>query len=189
MRSLLASDGPDRVVRYRNRRKEPPMNDQTTKASAASLAVRYVTNRPEGDRRLKRIGDTILAAVVMLIAVIAAAFVLGDNATAASRPVPVQMHTAHASCYELFGNSTANGTIVTPSTIGVAHRTLPFGTRVWIKSNGRSVVAKVIDGGPFVPGRTFDLTSGTARYLGYRTPTPCRHFGHRDIKFAVLRRR
>ena len=99
------------------------------------------------------------------------------------------MRTAHASCYELFGNSTANGTTVTPRTIGVAHKTLPFGTRIWIKSNGRSVIAKVIDRGPYVAGRTFDLTHGTAKHLGYNSPTPCRHFGHRDIKFAVLRRR
>ena len=107
-----------------------------------------------------------------------------------TRPTPPPMSTAHASCYELFGNNTANGTKVTRRTIGVAHRTLPFGTRIWIKSNGRSVVAKVIDRGPFVSGRTFDLTHGTVVKLGFRyAPTPCRHFGHRDIKFAVLRRR
>lgn len=152
--------------------------------------VRYVTHRPGGDRKLKRRGDILLATILALTVILVGAFVFGAKAGAAVSPQPIRMSTAHASCYELFGNSTANGTVVRPTTIGVAHRSLPFGTRIWIKSNGRSVVAKVIDRGPFVKGRTFDLTHGTVVRLGYRyRPTPCRDFGHRDIKFAVLRRR
>jgi rare lipoprotein A (peptidoglycan hydrolase) len=52
---------------------------------------------------------------------------------------------------------------------GVAHKTLPFGTRVCIHnpSNGRSVEAVVTDRGPFVRGRTIDVNQNVARALGF----------------------
>jgi len=52
---------------------------------------------------------------------------------------------------------------------GVAHRTLPFGTRVCITnpSNGRSVVAVVTDRGPFVRGRTIDVNQNVRGALGF----------------------
>jgi rare lipoprotein A len=53
-----------------------------------------------------------------------------------------------------------------PTTIGVAHRTLPCGTLVALYRGGRTLVAPVIDRGPFVAGRTWDLTLATFRALG-----------------------
>jgi len=52
---------------------------------------------------------------------------------------------------------------------GVAHRTLPFGTRVCITnpSNGRSVEAVVTDRGPFVRGRTIDVNQNVRGALGF----------------------
>lgn len=52
---------------------------------------------------------------------------------------------------------------------GVAHKTLPFGTKVCIHnpSNGRSVEAVVTDRGPFVRGRTIDVNQNVARALGF----------------------
>ena len=52
---------------------------------------------------------------------------------------------------------------------GVAHKTLPFGTRVQITnaSNGRSVTAVVTDRGPFVKGRSLDVNQNVARALGF----------------------
>jgi rare lipoprotein A len=52
---------------------------------------------------------------------------------------------------------------------GVAHKTLPFGTRVLITNprNGRSVTAVVTDRGPFVRGRTLDVNQNVARALGF----------------------
>ncbi|MGA7165289.1 MAG: septal ring lytic transglycosylase RlpA family protein, partial [Pseudolabrys sp.] len=50
-----------------------------------------------------------------------------------------------------------------------AHRTLPFGTHVRVtnKSNGRSVVVRINDRGPFVRGRIIDLTPAAASALGF----------------------
>src|SRR5271170_3098855 len=59
---------------------------------------------------------------------------------------------------------TATGERVVPSAMTAAHRTLPFGTmvRVTNTSNGRSVVVRINDRGPFVKGRIIDLTPGAA---------------------------
>jgi len=54
---------------------------------------------------------------------------------------------------------------LTNTTRGVAHKTLPCGTRIELRSHGRRVMVKVIDRGPFIAGRTFDLTIRTAKDL------------------------
>lgn len=55
------------------------------------------------------------------------------------------------------------------ATYGVAHKTLPFGTRIHITNprNGRSVTAVVTDRGPFVKGRNLDVNQNVARSLGF----------------------
>jgi hypothetical protein len=65
-----------------------------------------------------------------------------------------------------YGNRTACGQRLTTSTRGVAHKTLPCGTKVAIRYRGRSVIAPVIDRGPYARGVTYDLTGATARDLG-----------------------
>jgi hypothetical protein len=60
-----------------------------------------------------------------------------------------------------YGNRTACGQIYTPQIIGVAHRTLPCGTLVVIEFRGRSMTVPVIDRGPYVAGRTLDLSNAT----------------------------
>ena len=52
--------------------------------------------------------------------------------------------------------------------LAAAHRTLPFGTKVKVENldNGRSVVVRINDRGPFISGRVIDLTRGAARELG-----------------------
>ena len=69
----------------------------------------------------------------------------------------------------LYGNHTACGLTLSPLTRGVAHRSLPCGARLTLRTwNGtrfRLVRTRVIDRGPFIPGRTFDLTLITARDL------------------------
>jgi rare lipoprotein A len=49
-----------------------------------------------------------------------------------------------------------------------AHRTLPFGTRVRVTHarNGKFVVVRINDRGPYVNGRAIDLSSGAARAIG-----------------------
>jgi hypothetical protein len=61
-----------------------------------------------------------------------------------------------------YGNRTACGYAMTRQLIGVAHRSLPCGTRVTFRnpSNGRIVSARVVDRGPYVSGRQWDMTAG-----------------------------
>ena len=53
--------------------------------------------------------------------------------------------------------------------MNAAHRTLPFGTMVRVTNdrNGRSVVVRINDRGPFVRGRVIDLTPAAAQALGF----------------------
>ncbi|MGH2983562.1 MAG: septal ring lytic transglycosylase RlpA family protein [Solirubrobacterales bacterium] len=67
----------------------------------------------------------------------------------------------------LYGNSTACGKTLTPSTLGVANRTLPCGTRVTLRYHGRTVTVPVIDRGPFSGSREYDLTAATKAELGF----------------------
>jgi rare lipoprotein A len=71
-----------------------------------------------------------------------------------------------ASWYEPIGATTACGVVISKDTIGVAHRTLPCGTPVLLYYRGRTLVAPVIDRGPYVQGRSWDLTLPTFRALG-----------------------
>jgi peptidoglycan hydrolase-like protein with peptidoglycan-binding domain len=64
-----------------------------------------------------------------------------------------------------FGNQTACGQTLTRTTLGVAHRTLPCGSKVVLHYNGRFVRTTVIDRGPFDNGAKWDLTQATAEKL------------------------
>ncbi len=66
-----------------------------------------------------------------------------------------------------YGHGMAGGGILRPNSMIVAHKRLPFGTKVAIKYKGRTTVAVVRDRGPFVAGREFDLGPGVARALGF----------------------
>jgi rare lipoprotein A len=76
--------------------------------------------------------------------------------------------TCTASVYwEGFGHPLADGQRHSPNELLIAHRTLPFGTRVRISvSSGKSIIALVRDRGPFRGGRCADLSRGVARALG-----------------------
>ena len=58
------------------------------------------------------------------------------------------------------GRRTANGEIFNTYELTAAHKSLPFGTKVKVvnKTNGKSVVVRINDRGPFVKGRTLDLS-------------------------------
>lgn len=66
------------------------------------------------------------------------------------------------------GRLTANGEIYNKNAMTAAHRTLPFGTflKVTNTRNGRSVVVRVNDRGPYISGRSIDLSEGAARAIG-----------------------
>jgi len=67
------------------------------------------------------------------------------------------------------GGLTANGENALVSNMTAAHRSLPFGTmvRVTNRINGRSVVVRINDRGPFIPGRVIDLTPAGALALDF----------------------
>ena len=79
------------------------------------------------------------------------------------------LRPGHASYYGpgLYGNGVACGGTLRPSTRGVAHKTLPCGTRVTLQYGNRTVVARVIDRGPYIAGRDWDLTEQTRNDLGF----------------------
>lgn len=65
------------------------------------------------------------------------------------------------------GGGLACGGYLTSATMGVANKTLPCGTLVTLRYGGHTVKVPVIDRGPFVAGREFDLTEATKRALGF----------------------
>jgi rare lipoprotein A (peptidoglycan hydrolase) len=68
----------------------------------------------------------------------------------------------------LYGRRTGCGGTLGYSQLGVAHKTLPCGTKVTLRHHGRRVRVPVIDRGPYVGAREYDLTAATARKLGFR---------------------
>jgi hypothetical protein len=76
---------------------------------------------------------------------------------------------ARASWYGpgLYGNRTACGGRLTASTLGVAHKSMPCGTKLTLRYRNREVNVRVIDRGPYVGGREFDLTQATKNRLGF----------------------
>ncbi|HEY8582573.1 MAG TPA: septal ring lytic transglycosylase RlpA family protein [Capillimicrobium sp.] len=92
------------------------------------------------------------------------------NAGAAQRIGRVTAYRfAHASWYGpgLYGNPMACGGTLSTGTVGVAHKSLPCGTRLTFRYRGNTVRARVVDRGPFVAGREFDLTYGLKVALGF----------------------
>jgi rare lipoprotein A len=63
--------------------------------------------------------------------------------------------------------SLACGGWLTSATLGVANKTLPCGTLVTLRYDGRTVRVPVVDRGPYVAGREYDLTEATKRALGF----------------------
>ena len=90
-------------------------------------------------------------------------------------PLPVAAaprgETGYATYYaqRFAGRRTANGERYDPSKLTAAHRTLPFGTMVEVRrvdGDGRTVVVRVNDRGPYVKDRVIDLSRRAAEQLG-----------------------
>lgn len=73
----------------------------------------------------------------------------------------------HASWYALT-SKTASGERMNPSKLTAAHKSLGFGTKVKVtnKRNGKSVVVRINDRGPFIRGRVLDLSKAAAQNIG-----------------------
>jgi rare lipoprotein A len=109
---------------------------------------------------MKNTKQTALIAVT-----IAAGLMVGASATSATAAAG---QCGRASWYALH-SKTASGERMNPSAMTAAHRTLPFGTklRVTNQNNGRSVIVRINDRGPFIRGRVLDLSKGAAGQLGF----------------------
>lgn len=81
------------------------------------------------------------------------------------------------------GRKTANGERFNMRAMTAAHKTLPFGTKVRVtnRRNGRSVVVRINDRGPFIRGRTIDLSRGAAEQIGMVAS------GHARVSMEVVR--
>jgi rare lipoprotein A len=106
---------------------------------------------------MKNKKQTALVAVTM-----AAGLMAGASTSSAAN------QCGRASWYALHSR-TASGERMNPSALTAAHRTLPFGTRLRVtnRDNGRSVVVRINDRGPFIRGRMLDLSRGAADQLGF----------------------
>ena len=111
----------------------------------------------------------------------------GSRSHSASRSHTEQSHAGSAGLASVYGNGdgyawkkTANGERMNPGAMTAAHKTLPFGTRVSVvnQHNGKSIVVRISDRGPFVRGRIIDLTPAGARALGMSGLAP--------VKLTVL---
>ena len=80
-------------------------------------------------------------------------------------PAVAQAESGRAAYYG--GGRTASGERSGPNQLTAAHRTLPFGTRVLVTNlrNGRSVIVRINDRGPFGRGRIIDVSVAAAREL------------------------
>lgn len=98
----------------------------------------------------------------------ASGFEAGSATTTGEEMAFGPMRYAGASWYGpgLWGRSTACGVVLRPTTIGVAHKSLPCGTLVRFVFEGHTVTAPVIDRGPYVKGRAWDLTAAASAALG-----------------------
>lgn len=99
--------------------------------------------------------------------IVAAAFVL-----VAMQPGPAQAATCRGQMVWVSwygaesGNRTASGRYFDGTQLLAAHRTLKFGTKVRFTYKGRSIILPILDRGPYVGGRTYDLSKAAAKRIG-----------------------
>jgi len=98
------------------------------------------------------------------------AFVAKEHPPSTTNEQAKETEDASSGVASFYGNDsqTASGEKFDAHEFTAAHRTLPFGTRVRVTnhSNGRSVVVRINDRGPFVHGRIIDVTPAAAHALG-----------------------
>jgi rare lipoprotein A (peptidoglycan hydrolase) len=91
------------------------------------------------------------------------------------------LRVAGASWYGpgLYGRKTACGQTLLPNTVGVAHKHLPCGTVVKFVYHGHTLVTQVIDRGPYVRGRAWDLTAAASEALEFKDA------GVANLRYAI----
>ena len=121
-----------------------------------------------------------LAGVALVAAVLALALGSPERGGADERrDLPQPARTWYRALAAPYGSSssrprTACGRRLERETLGVAHPVLPCGVKVYIAFEGTRVLTEVIDHGPFVPGREFDITKALADRIGLHGTQPIR---------------
>jgi rare lipoprotein A (peptidoglycan hydrolase) len=126
--------------------------------------------------------EIALAGVALLAAAVSLALTSGHSDNASKLPQPAgTWYTALAGARgpAAFGKRTACGQVIGADTVGVAHPVLPCGAKIYVAFGRKHVLTQVIDRGPYVPGRQFDLTEALANRLGVR--------GVQQIQWAYAR--
>jgi rare lipoprotein A len=97
-----------------------------------------------------------------------AAVALASGVVLAASAGSASAQCGRASWYALT-SKTASGERMNPSAMTAAHRSLPFGTKVKVtnKRNGKAVIVRINDRGPFIKGRVIDVSKAAARRLGF----------------------
>lgn len=90
-----------------------------------------------------------------------------SSASPARRITAYRMAAASYYGPGLYGGALACGGTLEPGTLGVANRTLPCGSKVRLRYRGRTIAVPVVDRGPYVAGRDFDLTAATRARLRF----------------------
>ena len=117
-------------------------------------------------------GTGVTAKISSVIGVICAVLLLASLPSQAGQKSRAAA-SGMASVYHA-GKRTASGEWTSPTAFTAAHRTLPFGTivRVTNRRNGRSVLVRINDRGPFIRGRVIDVSPAAARALGFGGVAP-----------------
>ena len=114
-----------------------------------------------------------LAGITLVVGVAAIALGRRDSDGGTTLPAAVTVpgvgyYTARAAPYVPTPSHqrTACGQPFTNETMGVAHPVLPCGVKLYIRFHGQDVLTEVVDRGPDVPGRDFDVTKALADRIG-----------------------
>lgn len=143
-------------------------------------------NKARRIAKIKRI-ITLSAITASSVSVLYLAATQEDAVAKKNTRTPVVKYSnSVASCYGggLYGNRMANGQVLTTRTVGVAHRTLPLGSKISIRGKKRTLVFRVTDRMPYHRNRQFDITEAGVRKLGVSN---CRSWGVRSIKWRRVR--
>jgi rare lipoprotein A len=112
--------------------------------------------------RANRVGQHRIRAVLASTGQASAASASPELAITVHRPVEATWYGPG-----FYGRRTACGVKMSRTLMGVAHKTLPCGSKVALLYKGRRITVPVVDRGPYAKGRAFDLTSATAEALGF----------------------
>jgi rare lipoprotein A len=106
-----------------------------------------------------------------------------DEVKSSPSPTPKGVTSTCGASYYDEPQPTANGEQFDPEALTAAHKTLPFNTRVRVTnpSNGKSVVVRINDRGPYIDGRCIDLSRAA-----FRAIAPL-GLGHATVEYEVLR--